>query len=219
MTHDHDHDRYAHWAAAQALGALDADDRRAYETHFATCGICAVELAELAPLPGLIAKIDPSEIEHDPDSARAAAIAATAKDEIAAIQRRSRRWQLTATGLAAAAAVLFAVILMGSNDGTETPPIQAATVASTTATSTNVAVSPRGWGTEITLDIAGLPARDSYQLWAIDTEGAWTSAATWSATPAGVVRLTGATSTPTAELERIIITSGQRDDLLVDATP
>ena len=91
-------------------------------------------------------------------------------------------------------------------------------VVTTSAAATEVAVSPRPWGTEITLDITGLPARPGYQLWAIDKDGEWSSAATWSPTPTGAVRLTGATSTPTAQLERIVISSNEREDLLVEAT-
>lgn len=218
MTPD-DHDQFAQWAAAYTLGALDPDDRRAFETHLATCRTCAAELAELAPLPGLIAKTTPEDIEHQPDPARAAAIADAARCELSALQRQSRRWRLTAGALAAAAAVLVALVVIDPDDGgNDAPPTQAATVAVTTAASTEVAVSPRAWGTEITLDITGLPVRDTYQLWAIDSRGQWVSAATWSPTPTGAVRLTGATSTPTIDLDRIVITSTDRDDLLVDAT-
>ena len=46
MTPD-DHDRFARWAASYTLGALDTDDRRAFEAHVATCSICAAELAEI----------------------------------------------------------------------------------------------------------------------------------------------------------------------------
>ena len=216
---DDNHDRYTQWAAAYTLGALDPDDRRSFETHLAACHICATDLAELAALPGLIAKTSPADIEHQPDPARAVAIADKARQEIGALRRRSRRWRLTAAGLAAAAAVLVALIavdpVVGGNDA---PPTQAATVVSTTAATTEVSVSPRAWGTEITLAITGLPVRDSYQLWAIDSRGEWISAATWSPTPTGAVRLTGASSTPTTELARMVITSADRDDLLVDAT-
>ena len=138
---------------------------------------------------------------------------------MSALRRRSRRWQLAAGGLAAAAAVLVALVVIDPGDGgNDVPPTQAATVAATTAESAEVRVSPRAWGTEITLDITGLPVSGAYQLWAIDSRGQWVSAATWSPTPTGAVRLTGATSTPTSDLDLIVITSTDRDDLLVDAT-
>lgn len=214
-----DHDRYAEWAAAYALGALDAGDRRAFETHLAGCSTCAADLASLAPLPALIAKVDPLEVEYQPNPARAASIGAAAKREAGAMRRRSRRWQLAAAGFAASALLLLAVVIVAPGDGErDAPPAQAASVISSTASTASVAVSARAWGTEITLDITGLPSRDSYQLWTIDTDGTWTSAATWSPTPTGVVRLTGASRTPTDRMERILVTSDDRDDLLVEAS-
>jgi anti-sigma-K factor RskA len=214
---NNDHDRYAEWAAAYTLGALDAEDRRAFETHLAACSVCAAELAALAPVPALIAKIDPGDVERQPDPAHAASIAAAAKREIRAIRRRSRRWQLTAAGFAAAALILVAVLLVTPRHG-DNPPAQTASVLSSAASTTDVTVSPRAWGTEITLHITGLPARDSYQLWTVDINGTWTTAATWSPTPAGVVRLTGASRTPTDQIERVLITSQDPDDLLVAAS-
>ncbi|MCB0994798.1 MAG: hypothetical protein KDB21_06890, partial [Acidimicrobiales bacterium] len=96
-------------------------------------------------------------------------------------------------------------------------PARVATVSMTTAATAEVAISPRAWGTEITLDITGLPARPGYQLWAVDVSGSWAVAATWSPTSTGEVRLTGATGTPTSALDRIVVTSNEQDDILVDA--
>jgi anti-sigma-K factor RskA len=217
MTNDHDH--YGQWAAAYTLGALDPDDRRAFETHMATCSLCAAELAALAPLPALIAKIDPDDAGRHPVPDQAAAIAATARYEVRSIQRRTRWWQAVAAGVAAASIAVIATLVIDGDDAVDRPPTQATAVVSSTAGTTNVAVSPRGWGTEIILDITGLPNRDGYQLWTIDGGGTWVHAATWSPTPTGNVRLTGASRTPTDRIERIVITSDSRDDRLVETTP
>ena len=45
-------DRFRDWDAAYVLGALDSEDRRAYERHLAKCPSCSKALAELAGLPG-----------------------------------------------------------------------------------------------------------------------------------------------------------------------
>ncbi len=41
------HTLFEESVAAYALGALDADERRAFEAHLASCPKCAAELAEL----------------------------------------------------------------------------------------------------------------------------------------------------------------------------
>lgn len=214
-----EHDRYAQWAAAYTLGALEAEDRRTFETHLASCSTCSAELAQLAPLAALIAKSDPGDIEHHPDPDGAARLSAAAGAELRALRQRGTRWRRVAAGLAAASVLLLTVLVVDVGGGDpDPPPEQAASLVSSVASRTHVAVSARAWGTEVTLDITGLPARDGYTLWTIDTSGEWTSAATWSPTPTGVVRLTGASRTPTDQIERILVTSDDPDDLLVEAS-
>jgi anti-sigma factor RsiW len=50
-------DRFRDWDAAYVLGALDADDRRAYERHLAECPACSAALSEFAGLPGILSKL------------------------------------------------------------------------------------------------------------------------------------------------------------------
>lgn len=213
MSRDHDH--FAQWAAAYALGALDAEDRRAFEGHLAECADCAALLTDLAPLPALIGRTDPNEIDRMPDPSRAEVIVAAARRELHMIRRRTRTWRYVAAALGAAAVALLAVLVLDMGTD-EAPPATVASVISSDASTTHVTVTPKAWGTEITLDITGLPNRDGYQLWTIDSTGAWTSAATWSPTPTGIIRLTGASRSAVDDVDRIIITSADRDDLLVD---
>jgi anti-sigma-K factor RskA len=180
--------------------------------------VCASELAALAPLPALIAKTDPGEVELHSDAARSERITAGARRELDAIRRRVRRWKRVAAGLAAAVVVLFALVVVDPGGDSDGPPTLAATVTDSSAATADVVVGCRAWGIEIALDITGLPTRDGYQLWTIDTNGAWISAATWSLSPTGVVRLTGASRTPADAIDRIVVTSDQRDDPLVTAT-
>ena len=39
-------DQFRDWDAAYVLGALDADDRRAFERHLGTCPECSAAVAE-----------------------------------------------------------------------------------------------------------------------------------------------------------------------------
>ena len=65
----------------------------------------------------------------------------------------------------------------------QTPPSLAALNVSTDASTADIRVRSRPWGTEITLDFTGLPVREAYQLWTIDRNGSWINAATWAPTP------------------------------------
>lgn len=54
-----DHEFFREWDAAYILGALTAEDRRAFEGHLETCEQCRAAVGELAPMPGLLARIRP----------------------------------------------------------------------------------------------------------------------------------------------------------------
>ena len=51
-------DPYARLDAAYLLGALDADERLAYEAHLAICRRCRAGLAEISAIPSLLAGLD-----------------------------------------------------------------------------------------------------------------------------------------------------------------
>ena len=50
-------DPFEHEDAAYVLGALSHEDRLAYEEHLRTCARCSAAVAELAVLPGLLARL------------------------------------------------------------------------------------------------------------------------------------------------------------------
>ncbi len=209
------HEMFADWSAAYTLGALECSDRRAFEDHLAVCSICAAEVASFAPMPGLLSQIDPADVAAEPDPVTAALIEAEAKEQVTGIHRSTKRWKAAAILSAAAAVLIAALVFVPSRDSS---PEFAATINTSLSKSAEIGMNPKSWGTEITLELTGLPTRDSYQLWVIDANGVWTSAATWSPTPTGVATLTGATSTPFSDVDRIVVTSADQDDVLIDAS-
>jgi anti-sigma-K factor RskA len=58
-------DRFADWDAMYLLGGLEADERREFETHLDECDSCMRAVAELAGLPGLLAKVSPDDLLRD----------------------------------------------------------------------------------------------------------------------------------------------------------
>ena len=130
-------DPFRDWDAAYVLGALDADDRRAFERHLSVCPACAAAVTELAGIPGILGKIDAdaavglSRSEATTATTTAATTAHTAQaaqlgdsrhlpDLVQRLartarrrQRRNRRW-LAAGSIAAAAALIVAGIVTGT---------------------------------------------------------------------------------------------------------
>ena len=62
-------DPYARLDAAYLLGALDADERLAYEAHLAICRRCRAGLAEISAIPSLLARLDESVFAAPPEVA------------------------------------------------------------------------------------------------------------------------------------------------------
>src|SRR5690348_7789934 len=100
------------------LGAIDPAERSLVDAHLQTCRECRDELAGLAGLPALLARVNPDEISRitSEDTVRTAAddrppgeLIGTVLD-LAAARRRRTRWRFAA---AAAAVVAIAGGLFG----------------------------------------------------------------------------------------------------------
>jgi anti-sigma factor RsiW len=70
-------DTVMHWDAAYVVGALAATERRDFKHHLTVCTACSVAVAELAGLPGLLAKVPVHEVESLIESSPALPVAAT----------------------------------------------------------------------------------------------------------------------------------------------
>jgi anti-sigma-K factor RskA len=214
------HDEFREWAGAYALGALDPDDRHVFERHLAECSRCAHEVSEFAPITGLLSTIGEEDLVDLTSVDNAGVIAARVRHDEIELRASRNRWRHGAiAGAAAAVLVLAGVLVVGARSSdSPTAPTVAAVVTSTTAESTAVFTSARGWGTEISIELEGLPRRERYQLWAVDQAGTWSAAATWGPTPSGGAAVVGATSLATDTLDRVAVTSQDRDDVLIDAS-
>jgi anti-sigma-K factor RskA len=204
--------------AGYILGALDADDREAFELHLVSCDKCRADLIDLAPVPGLLARVDAAEFDH-PVELDAKPLIEAARHDLAGIERSRRRWQVSASGLAAAAAVLAIVVVFGIGDQ---PAIdQGDTVefvmASDASIDGRVAVADREWGTRVEIDLLGLPIGQEYEIWAVGSDGSWDLAASFAPTKAGTCRVVGATSLRPGEIARVVVTTSDRADELVSA--
>ena len=145
------------------LGAIDPAERGLVDAHLATCRDCRDELAGLAGLPALLARVDPDEISRISDGGARAVTSDHPPEELldtvlslAEARRRKNRWRYLSP---AAAVVAVAGGLFGG--------LKAAT--STTNTRTVVVSAGAGhWETVSAINRAtGVSATVAYakQLW------------------------------------------------------
>ena len=133
-------DPFLRWDAAYVLGALAPSDRRAYEEHLPSCAACTAALAEVAGVPGMLARVEPAvALELDATSAPPEGLLdglleradqagasqpdlATATPSAPPVQRPlARRW--LAPALAAAAGALLVIgVTVGRDIGDDSRP-------------------------------------------------------------------------------------------------
>ena len=218
-----DHDHFRDLTAAYVLGALGQDERAELLAHLDTCQRCQADIVNFAPLPALLGRVDLADLDDPGTSQVADAVVADARHHLDQVRSSRRRWRTTAGLLAAAALVLVAfgvaslLLDLDEDDGPRTERIELAfdAVGDTTGA---IAVDERGWGTYVHVAVEGLPARERYQLWAVDDTGAWHEAGSWGPSPGGAAALGGSVHLPLDEIDHLLVTSEDLDDVLVRTT-
>ena len=227
-------DRFARHDAVYLLGALAPEERQEYVDHLRTCATCSRSVADLAGLPGLLARVPPdllpelgSEVVDEPPPT----LLPTLLVEVQRTSRRRHRWAL-AGGVAAAAAVV-AVLALGtlgamrtpSPSSTSTPPTVTApalTLAPVAATPIRATaqLQPVAWGTRIVLrctyaagDRYGASA-GSYALVVRDRTGRVEQVATWNAVPGQESVVSASTALQPADISGLEVRTASGDPVL-----
>ncbi|MCB0990978.1 MAG: zf-HC2 domain-containing protein [Acidimicrobiales bacterium] len=210
-------DQFREWSGAYVLGALEPDERAMFERHLGDCAGCRADVAAFAALPGLLARVDSDSVSGTFAQDRIADMAiAGARSEYAGALRSAQRWRVLAIAACSVAAVLGLATWRVSRPS-DAPAPAAVELAFVSDATGRVAIEDKAWGTSIELELSDLPWRDQYQLWTVAQNGGWSLAASWGPTAAGAARLTGAASVGAATLDRVVITSSDRDDIVLDA--
>jgi putative zinc finger protein len=218
------------------LGAIDPAERALVDAHLPTCRDCGDELAGLAGLPALLARVNPDEISRitSEDTVRTATddrppgeLIGTVLD-LAAARRRRTRWRFAA---AAAAVVAIAGGLFGglsSITTTQTVAIPVSpgdthweTVEATSAVtgaSASVAYSHEMWGDAFEVLVDHIPVGTTCQLWVVHPNGARTQVAAWTtASDEGNVWYAGSMAATAAPISSFQITADKK--VLLTARP
>lgn len=219
------------------LGAIDPVERGLVDAHLATCRDCRDELAGLAGLPALLARVNPDEISrisYD-DGGRAATSDHPPEElldtvlSLADARRRRDRWRYLS---AAAAVVVLAAGLFGglksatSTTTTHTVVVGAGTESWELASGTNpatgasatIAYAHQQWGNSFNVVVDRIPLGTTCQLWVIHPDGTRTQVASWTtARDEGKAWYGGSMPSTAGSIGKFEIMAGNR--LLLTVTP
>jgi hypothetical protein len=156
-----------------ALGAAEDDERLLVEAHLPGCPQCRTELARLAPLPGLLARV-PAQMLPDPI-------------------RRNRpvgAWRPAAVAAIAAAAGVAAGFWLAPGSARPAPPTLTLSAANpATDIQATAALTGTSWGTSIQLRVRGLPLNQPCRLIVRSRAGATEVTGYWDAWDDGPVTI------------------------------
>ncbi len=233
-------DTYAEWDAAYVLGSLSPAERREFERHLAACESCSVAVAELAALPGLLAKVPAEEASELLRPAGELPIPATLLPRlIRSVARRRRRTRgFVASAVVAAAAAAAAIVLAvplsfpgGAPSGSAGATDVALTQVVPNSLTARIRLVAEGWGTRIEMNCryaevdsnappGYLPdAETSYAMYVTDAAGHSTQIATWTAKPGTTVEPSGTTSLALDEISVVDIRSASSGRVLLQGKP
>lgn len=236
-----DHERFADWDSAYVLGALSPAERREFEGHLESCERCRRAVEELAPMPGLLARLTPERaealLEEDDTVTSGPAPAPAPRPELlAAVRHEARRRRIRRSrvrfavgALAGAAAITAVVVPLGL---TTTPPgvevVAFETVADVPVTAT-AELTPVAWGTRIDLDCTyetdGTDAAEApvdgwpYALYVVDHDGERRELSSWRASPGATARLEAGTAVALDDIASLEIRSVASGDVLLLGEP
>ena len=218
------------------LGAIDPAERGLVDAHLATCRDCRDELAGLAGLPALLARVDPDEISRISDGGARAVTSDHPPEELldtvlslADARRRKNRWRYLS--LAAAVVVIAGGLFGGlkaatSTTNTRTLVVSAGqghweTVSATnraTGVSATVAYATQAWGNSFDVLVDRIPLGTTCQMWVVHPDGTRTQVAAWTTSRGeGTVWYGGSMPSTAGSIGHFEITAGNR--VLVTVTP
>jgi len=221
------------------LGAIDPAERGLVDAHLVTCRDCRDELAGLAGLPALLARVNPDEISRicADDTVRPMASDDPPEELLGTVlglaeaRRRRNRWRY----LSAAAAVLVIAggLFAGLRSATSTTVSKTVPVSlsngtgswetvnganQATGVTATVAYAQQLWGNSFQVLVDHIPAGTTCELWVVHPDGTRTEVAAWTtARDEGRVWYAGSMPSTAGSISKFQITAGNQ--VLLTVTP
>lgn len=215
------------------LGAIDPAERAAVDAHLATCRECRDELAGLASLPALLARVGPEELSRieagvaAPDNEEAPPGLVGTVLDLAAARRKRTRWRYL-TAAAAVVAVLGGALGGVAATRSSAPAPQGSvagmlswwgngswdhysSVSHISGASANVYLDQLKWGTGVGVSVSGIPVGTTCDLFALMKDGQRKWVAGWTTSyDEGTVGYTGSLSVSESDIASVaIVASGK----------
>jgi hypothetical protein len=223
------------------LGAIDPAERSQVDSHLAVCRDCRDELAGLAGLPALLARVsteeaialaasDPrpaweEEVLEPPDR-----LVGTVLD-LTAARRRRRRWREAVVGVAAA--LVIAAGVFGGLRMTAAPSVASSAAnpyphgpygpwqsASGRSHGMVAWVDYRkmSWGTQLEAKVSGIPGGTTCQIWVVGPGKTRVLAGSWTVPGnQGDIWYPSSAAMPEGQVQKFVITVGKGRSITFDS--
>jgi len=216
-------DEFTRYDAAYVLGALSPPERREFENHLKGCVSCAISVAELAGLPGLMSRVSIDQLTAEAEPVPDTLLPSLARTVQSERERGRRRLFVGAAAVAAACLITVGTVALTRPDSPARPPTASsaaspsgtAKLALTAVVPSPVTASVRlvdvAWGTRIDLTCAyragaRFPAGGAaYALVVIGRDGPAEQVGTWKSVPHRELTVVGATSQTRADITAVEI--------------
>jgi len=164
---------FAHEAGSYVVGALSTTERLDFERHLDGCDSCSRAVRDLAGLPGLLGRLDPSVLETSADDGPVPATVLPAL--VRAVRTRRRRIVLAAAAGAAVVALIAALAVWwavepGGAPAASPGPGSPSAVAremdpvGEVPVQATLTLEPVAWGTRLGLTCTYEPGSGRYEL-------------------------------------------------------
>jgi hypothetical protein len=227
-----DHERVADWDAAYVLGALSPADRALYEAHVADCERCRSAIAEIAPLLGLMSRVEPERarglIAQTSPGGHEEAPRSGHRDRVVSMglardRRRRRSAIVAATAAAAVIVALLAVPAVRETwEGDHRSVVALEPLADLPLTA-EVELAEVAWGTRVDMScrygrVSGAPADGwAYALVVVSDAGDEQVLSTWRARPGTSAQLSAGTSLVRSDIAAVEIRAVETGQVLMRA--
>jgi hypothetical protein len=222
------------------LGAIDPAERAMVDNHLAVCRDCRDELAGLAGLPALLARVGTEEAialaegdgpqpDWEVDFEPAPELVSTVLD-LTAARRRRRTWR--EVGLGVAAALIIAVGVFGGLRMSAAPgslalwdtgvdgPATAWQFASGHSHGMAVTVKYRqmGWGTGLIAKVTGVPVGTTCQMWVVGPHNTRLLVGSWTVDDwEGSAGYPASAAIPAENVQKFVVTVGKNQAITADS--